>query len=156
MNLLRQMVWEGLNRCGILLETFCLQGWVCGKWRLQVRWQWSGRRMTWRVHAIPERPHDPPAALQQPFPGLCSHVWDFILHPTPRKQGAECPGLCIFVAMLFLVVIPSSKGTGLHPLIALIFSCWVRITAQSLRNRKPASWKSRPSVRSLAGRVTHL
>lgn len=64
-----ELVWKGQN--GILLETFCLQGWVCGKWRPQGGGMVWGR-MKWRVQSN----------------------WMLSAERRVAKEPSPCPDLC--------------------------------------------------------------
>lgn len=69
-----ELVWKGQN--GILLETFCLQGWVCGKRRPQDgrmvcgRMKWEFRETVCFLQREEQTRNPPPAVGAEPFPGL--------------------------------------------------------------------------------------
>lgn len=134
---------DGLRRLkytgGILLETFRLQGWVCGKWRLQGWRTWSGRRLKrgefrasmrfTQRKAWPRHPPTRPPALKhrQHFPGLWDDGWGIILLFAPKKHGAESLRQHISLAVIFTVIAPPLKSTEPHFFLAWVLSCLVGI-----------------------------
>lgn len=95
-----ELVWKGQH--GILLEIFCLQGWVCGKWRPQgggMVWE----RMKWEFRATAcflqreEQPRNPPPTLgQSPFLVCVGTAWGFILLFTLRNKEPGVRGCAFF------------------------------------------------------------
>lgn len=127
------------------LETFCLQGWVCGKWRLPGWWTWAGRSLKWRefratVCFIQRREWCDILSQPwtQPFPGLWSDALGLFSFYSKETKRAECPGLCLFLVMLCTVPVPSSKWTGPRFFIALVLSCLVGIILLIASTKKPA------------------
>lgn len=95
---------DGSSRPKYTLGTFYLQGWVCGKCRLQGLWKWSGKPEKEESSELPQAlcrsesghgtvpgPRNTASLLL-----VCvATARGFSLLSTPKKQGAECPGLCI-------------------------------------------------------------
>lgn len=70
-----ELVWKGQNE--ILLETFYLQGWVCGKWRPQgggmvwerMKWEFRAAACFFAERRAAKEPAPCPGV--EPFLGLC-------------------------------------------------------------------------------------
>lgn len=96
MNLIRQSAWEGQK--GIFVETFCLPGWACGKWRFQGRCQClrEGRMRGVHSHCTPQALPQPGAA-PAPAPVCAVTAWGLFPPQTATEGGVQG---CAFSSLL--------------------------------------------------------
>lgn len=144
MNLIRQMVGQGLDTHKILLETFCLRGGGCENRRLPGWWEWPGGRLEWgvqshhRLYADKRTAKGSSPALQPDSLLLVcvAMVWGSRLLPTPQKRGARVCPVSWLCHLLWLYPHPSELC--LIP-FALVLSCFVRtiLLIASIRENRP-------------------